>query len=105
MSILNGLFPIATDDEGRTIPNALLYSYIVGTNTPKDTYSDNAATIPNANPLEADGSGWFPDVFLGSGGYKLVLCDSSGTVLKTQDDYYPSASSADIAALQSLPRQ
>jgi hypothetical protein len=100
MSLLNGLFPIATDNDGRTIPNALLYSYTVGTNTPKDTYSDVGLTTPNANPLEADGAGWFPDLYLGAGGYKLVLRDASGTVLKTQDNYYPAADSADIASLQ-----
>lgn len=100
MSLLTGLYPIATDSEGRTIPKALLYSYDVGTNTPKDTYSDYALTVPNANPLEADGSGWFPDLYLGSGGYKLVLRDASGVVLKTQDNYYQAADSSDIATLE-----
>jgi hypothetical protein len=100
MSLLNGLFPIATDNEGRTIPGAFLYSYDVGTNTPKDTYSDSTLLVPNANPLEADGSGWFPNVYLGSGGYKLVLRDADDIVIKTQDNYYQAADATDIANLQ-----
>jgi hypothetical protein len=97
MSLVTGLIPIATDSEGRTVPNAYLYSYEVGTNTPKDTYSDVLLTIPNANPLQADGSGKFFDVFLGAGGYKLVITDEFANVLWTQDDYYPSLDSADLA--------
>jgi hypothetical protein len=100
MSLLNGLFPIGTDSEGRTLPKCWLYSYEVGTNTPKDTYSDVGLTTPNANPLESDGSGWFANVYLGSGGYKLVLRDADDVVIKEQDNYYPAADGADIAVLE-----
>lgn len=100
MSLLNGIFPIATDSEGRTLPKALLYSYEAGTNTPKDTYSDNGLITPNANPLEADGSGWFENLYLGTGGYKLVLTDRNGVVIKEQDNFYPGASTSDISNLQ-----
>jgi hypothetical protein len=97
MSLLNSLIPIATDSEGRTVKDALLYSYAVGTNTPKDTYSDQALTLPNANPLESDGAGRFFNLFLGAGGYKLVLRDRFDVVLWEQDDYYPALDTGDLA--------
>jgi hypothetical protein len=100
MSLLNGLFPIGTDSEGRTLPKCWLYSYETGTNTPKDTYSDVGLTTPNANPLESDGSGWFANVYLGSGGYKLVLRNAADVVIKEQDDYYQAADGSDIANIE-----
>jgi hypothetical protein len=96
MSLLSGLFPIATDSEGRTVPGAWLYSYDAGTNTPKALYSNQGLTIEHANPLEADGAGWFEDIYLGAGGYKLVLRDASDTVIKTQDNYYQALDSSDL---------
>lgn len=97
MSLLNSLIPIAIDSEGRTYPNAYLYSYDVGTNTPKATYSDSGLSIPNANPLQADGSGRFFNVYLGTGGYKLVLRDEFDTVIWTQDNYYQALDGTDLA--------
>lgn len=99
MSLLQALIPIAVDSEGRTVPDALLYSYDVGTNTPKDTYSNVGLTVPNANPLQSDGSGRFFNVYLGAGGYKLVLRDSNDVVLWTQDNYYQSLDGSDLTAI------
>ena len=99
MSFLNGLIPTATDSEGRTYPNAYLYSYEAGTNTPKDTYSDSALTIPNANPIQADGAGRFFDIYI-SGTYKMVLRDESGVVIWTQDNYSAAVDGSDITTLQ-----
>lgn len=96
MSLLNSLIPIATDTEGRTIPNAKLYSYDVGTSTPKATYSDPGLSIENANPLESDGAGRFFNVYLGAGGYKLEIRDSNNVVWWTQDDYYQALDGSDL---------
>lgn len=57
---------------------ALLYFYETGTTTLKDTYSDSAATTPNANPVVANSVGVFGDIWL-SGTYKVVLRDSTGS--------------------------
>lgn len=96
MSLLNGFIPTVTDSEGRGIPGKL-YSYDTGTYTPKDTYSDAALTIPNANPLDSDGAGRFFDVYLGAGGYRLELRDDNDVVLWTQDDYYQALDGSDLA--------
>jgi hypothetical protein len=100
MSLLNSLIPIATDSEGRTYPDAYLYSYAVGTYTPKDTYSNVGLSTPNANPLQADGAGRFFNLYLGSGGYRLVLRDKYGVQIWDQDNYYQAADGSDVAALE-----
>jgi hypothetical protein len=97
MSLLASFIPIATDSEGRNVPDAYLYSYDVGTNTPKDTYSDDGLITPNANPLQSDGAGRFFNVYLGAGGYKLVVRDSNDIVIWTQDDYYQALDGSDLA--------
>ena len=55
---------------------AQLFFFATGTATPKDTFSDLAATIPNANPVIANAVGVFPDIFI-TGTYKVVLKDKN----------------------------
>ena len=59
-----------------TSDGAKLFFYATGTSTPKDTYSDSAATTPNANPVVADSEGVFSDIWI-SGIYKVVLKDKN----------------------------
>jgi len=58
--------------------------YEPGTTTLKTTYSDNAQTIANTNPVELSASGVLPNVFF-SGLAKAVLKDSSGVIIQTRD--------------------
>ena len=62
---------------GAPMSGALAYFYETGTSTPKDTYSDSALTTANTNPVVADASGRFSDIFL-SGTYKVVIKNSAG---------------------------
>ena len=78
------------DLNGSPLPGAKMYFYASGTVTPKDTYSDEALTIANTNPVIADSQGQFGDIFL-SGEYSCKLTDSIGV---TQPDY-----PAEIAAV------
>lgn len=55
---------------------AQLFFFQTGTSTPKDTYSDAAATTPNANPVIADSNGLFSDIFI-TGNYKVQLKDKN----------------------------
>lgn len=50
-----------------------LHFYESGTLSDKDTYSDEALTTANANPVVADSAGRFGDIFLGSGEYRVKL--------------------------------
>lgn len=59
--------------------------FITGTSTRKDTFSDNALTVANTNPVVADSSGRFGDIFLEDGTYKVVLKDDLDVVKWTAD--------------------
>lgn len=56
---------------------AELFFFETGTSTPKDTYSDAAATTPNSNPVIADSDGVFPDIYI-TGAYKVQLKNTNG---------------------------
>jgi len=77
---------------GAAIPSAKLYFYLPTTTTPKDTYSDSALTVPNANPVVADGNGWFGEIWLTAAEYKIVMKDAAGATVWTCDHYYPASS-------------
>jgi len=80
--------PYATVENniGVPLPGAKLYFYLTGTSTPHDTWSNVGLTIANTNPVVADSSGRFPNVFLDpSIAYKVTLTDSSGVQIWTAD--------------------
>lgn len=52
---------------------ALLFFFETGTSTEKDTFSDEALTIANSNPVVANSKGVFPDIWITDGGYKVRL--------------------------------
>jgi len=52
------------DNNGDTMPGALLFTYLAGTSTKVDSYTDAALTTPHANPVVADANGRFPAIFL-----------------------------------------
>jgi hypothetical protein len=76
-------FQSVYDLNGHPLDGAKLYFYETGTSTPKDTYSDQALTTPNANPVIADSQGEFGDIFL-NGEYRVELQDKNGV---TQPNY------------------
>ncbi len=65
---------------------ALIYTYLAGTTTNKTTYSDQGLTTPNANPVVADANGeavvWLKDDAL----YKIVITDSLGVSISSNDN-------------------
>jgi len=65
------------------------------------TYSDNALTIANANPVESDEYGVFPDIFLASraNGYRVEMRDSNGGLIWNKSEVYGSAQApSDVGA-------
>lgn len=73
------------DSNGEPLAGGKLYSYVAGTSTPAATYTDQAGTTPNANPVVLDANGE-ANVWLGSGYYKFILTDSDDVVQWTVDD-------------------
>ena len=76
------------DPNGKPYAGAKAYFYITGTTTAQNTYSDYALTVPNANPVVADGNGmWGPIYLLPNVRYRVTLKTSTDALIYTQDDY------------------
>jgi len=99
----------AIDGNGNPIRGGLLYSYIEGTSTAKDTYSDKECSAANTNPVVLDSNGEALVYLLGT--YKFNLKTSSGgqvpgwpvdniegAAAAFMDFYYPDYAAADQGA-------
>lgn len=81
------------DSNGDPLSGGKLYFYESGTSTPLNTYSDEARTVANTNPVVADSAGRFGDIYLLSQDYKVILKDSDDATIWTAD---PVAASEDV---------
>ncbi len=73
------------DATGLSSNGAKLTFYETGTTTPLDTYSDEARTIANTNPVVANSEGRFGSIFLKDQKYKVLLNDSDDNLIWTAD--------------------
>ena len=78
----NKASPYAPLDSGQ------LFFYETGTTTLKTTYSDEAQTTANTNPVILDAAGFEPDIW-GAGNYRIVLKSSVASNSLTQWDVDP----------------
>jgi hypothetical protein len=76
------------DDSGNIVPGGLLSTFLAGTTTNVNTYTDVALTTPNANPIVLDSAGRVPSGFYLTPGvsYKFVLKTAAGVTIRTQDN-------------------
>jgi hypothetical protein len=74
--IIDNIFE-AEDEQGRPVPNGQVFTYEPGTTTPKITYSDEAGTVPNTNPVILDASG--KAQIYGNGEYTIDVLDLFGS--------------------------
>jgi hypothetical protein len=81
-----GRFKAFDPDTGALLAGGKLQSYVCGTTTPTSTYADSTGTVANANPVILDGSGEAPVWLDPSVCIKLVLKDSSDSVIWTLDN-------------------
>lgn len=96
-------YATAFDTTGIVCPEALLNFYISGSSTPANTYSDPGLTTPNSNPVQANGAGLFPSIFLQAISYKVVLTTADGDEIWTADPVSGSTNGlANIATLAEL---
>lgn len=87
----------APDINGVNMAGGLVYTYITGTSTPKDTYSDEAKTVPNSNPVVLNARGE-ADIYL-DGEYKIVLKTSADVEVWTVDSFTGNALTEDLASI------
>ena len=84
MPRLNTIGKQYLDSNGDPLGGGKLYFYDSGTTTPATTYSDEAETTANANPVVLDAAGRQPDVFY-TGSLKIVLTDEDDVVVEERD--------------------
>jgi hypothetical protein len=70
---------------GRLGAGYQLSFFTTGTSAPLDTYSNEARTVANSNPVIADASGIFDDIFLADVPYKVTLQDADDVLVWTAD--------------------
>ena len=81
-----------TNSAGAPLVGGKVYTYDAGTSTPRPTYQDAAATVPNTNPVVLDARG--EAVIFWSGSYKVVLKDASDVTIWTIDNITDTSSIA-----------
>ena len=76
------------DNLGIPLAGGLLYTYIAGTTTPQATYTSNAGTIANSNPIVLDAAGRTAnEVWLTVGvSYKFVLQTAAAVTIGSYDN-------------------
>jgi len=80
-----------SDGNGAPYAGGRVYMYVPSTTTPKATYQDPNAKVPNQNPVTLDANG--RGIMWGSGEYRQVLQDSNGSVVWDQLTLAPGTSS------------
>lgn len=91
--------PQYQDDNTAAMAGGLVYFYVSGTTTPQATYSDEALTTLNANPVVLDAAGRLPNVFAAYDKvFRVVLKTSAGVTVWTRDD----VQFADVSELVAL---
>ena len=73
---------------GDVRPGQKLFTYEAGTLTPKVSYTDTGLTVPHANPVIADSTGLFPEIFLSPESYRIILKDSTDVQFDDIDDVF-----------------
>lgn len=87
------------NSSGAPLSGGKIYTYIAGTSTAKNTYSDHLGTTPNANPVILDSRG--EATIYWDGSYKVIVKDSADVTLYTLDNH-GGGSIEDVSAQRSL---
>lgn len=75
-------------NDGEILSGGKIYTYAAGTTTPTTTYTSDAGTSTNSNPIILDSAGRLPeDMWLSQGvKYRFVVADADDVVIRTYDD-------------------
>jgi hypothetical protein len=87
----------APSPTGAPFPGAKLYFYETASTVPQATFSDAQLSIPNTNPVEANQSGIWPDIFLLPLLYRVVWTDANDNEIETFDPVAPYTASPTTA--------
>lgn len=86
------------DNNGNPLAGGKVHTYAAGTTTPLATYSDQAGTVANTNPVVLNSRGE-ATIFWGLSPYKVKLTDGSASDVElwTQDNLYAQADSKSVS--------
>ncbi len=86
------------------LPGSKLFFYITGTTSPQNTYTDEALTVANANPVVADANGLFPVIYMDprSPSYRVRWETAAGVSLYQRDGYPSNQNIGGIFRLESI---
>ena len=75
-------------NQGLILSGGLIYTYLAGTTTLQNTYTDSTGTVLNANPIVLDSSGRLTTSIWVTGGVslKVIIKDSNNNTLATVDN-------------------
>jgi hypothetical protein len=82
----------ALDTLGAKAPGAKLRFYDAGTTNPRTVYSDDGLSVAISQPIVANSAGIWPEIFVGTGVYKVTIHSSADVLIATYDDIDPSLS-------------
>lgn len=75
------------DNTGSVMPGGKVYTYQSGSSTPLATYSNEALSSANANPIVADANGFLPRIFGAKATlYRVVIKTSADVTIYTEDN-------------------
>lgn len=91
---------------GSPLAGGKVYTYEAGTTTPKATYTTQAGSVENANPVILDANGC-ADIWLGDGAYKFVVTDAADAAAPfgTVDNISPGQDGAVVTSNLADPAQ
>lgn len=85
-----------TNSAGVPLAGGKVYTFDVGTTTPKATYQDAAGTVENSNPIILNERG--EALAYWSGAYDIKVTDANGITIYTVANYQTPLMGADLAA-------
>lgn len=86
------LAPICNDQlidvNGNPLVGGQIETYLAGSTTPAQTYTDDSGSVPQSNPIILNSLGYSPNPIWLTGGvlYKFVIKNAAGVVQRTVDD-------------------
>src|SRR4051812_8708199 len=86
---------IERDNNDDRAVGALVYFFDAGTSTPKTVYQDSDESTAHEYPVETDGNGRWPAIYIPFGSYKERRTTDVGVAIGDTIDYIPNAAPFD----------
>lgn len=90
------------DSNGNPLAGGKVFTYLAGTLTPRPTYTTQAGTTPNSNPVILDSAGrasiWLDD----SAAYKFTVTTSADVPVRTEDNIQPFNTASGLSVLGTI---